>query len=189
MPTHPAPPPTHQRIRTTLLAAFVIALGLSIGIAARCFSVRRALGGPLLAGSTIPAVFLQARQTGAVPLSDVISRSPSTTLVIFSLGCSNCLGEAAVWQRIAKARNSSGAVVGAVCGAEWDQVDDFVAETGIQFPIFGCDRQLTGEMRVIANPTILEISSNGIVQFGAAGTAATSEIETYLKESGYLDAP
>lgn len=135
--------------------------------------------GALAVGDPLPDVVIFESAAESRRLSDVLADSADTILLIFSLGCNSCLGEAVKWDQLA--RSSSGAAfVGLACGGDWDSLDDFRQLAAPSFPVYRCDPLVRDKLRIAPATTILRVVDNRIV-FRSHGDRATSDLELLMR--------
>lgn len=170
--------------RSTLAMAAVVGLvGGALFDRLRTSNTELVTPAPFAVGDSLPPVMLYAGEAGASRTIDLLSPSTRTTLIAFSLGCSNCLGEAEVWKVLSARYGHGRKFIGIACGADMKQLAEFQRLSSVRFPLWTCDRRGMTALRIVANPTIYELTPDGLVLFSASGPDATAAYTRHLEGS------
>lgn len=111
-----------------------------------------------------------------VKLLDVVAAHPRTLLVVFSIGCTKCLGEAEQWKQISKDLNAH--LVAVAYTAKWDAVEEFKKMSQIRDDVYLCDNLLRDQLQSTSSPLIMVIEKNTI-QFRGDGPQSTVAVEKW----------
>ena len=135
--------------------------------------------GALAVGDPLPDVVVFESPAKSHRLSDLLTDSADTILLVFSLGCSSCLGEAVKWDQLARS-SAEVAFVGLACGGDWASFHVFRQLAALGFSVYRCDPLVRDELRIAPATTILRVINDTIV-FRSHGDGATSELELLMR--------
>ncbi|MEO5510274.1 MAG: hypothetical protein ABIV28_05320 [Longimicrobiales bacterium] len=167
--------------RTHVMWALTIALACCAGIATAAIGGRRhgaERERVASVGQTLPAGTVFSAPTQPEDIRSIAAAAGRSLVVVFSIGCSQCVGEAQKW--IQAADRSNAVLVPVAYTAEWKAVDEFKRFSGVKGRVYLCDSSFRELLASESSPTILVVEGSRIT-FRADGQDATAQLEAFTK--------